>query len=116
MEYLLKTYRIKKLKIKIKNMLTTNLEMLLFKRFVPEKFTTGIQPAKNTSGIINGRNTKLQYGTPTEIFSNPIKSNNNGYIVPSNKKQSKTKNTKKIIKFIPETKIKLSHVRNVSKV
>ena len=38
------------------------------------------------------------------------------YIAPSNKKQSKTKNTKKIIKFIPETKIKLNHVRKVNKV
>ena len=59
MEYLLKTYRIKKLKTKIKNMLITNLKMLLFKRFAPEKFIIGIQPAKNTSGIINGRKTKL---------------------------------------------------------
>ena len=38
------------------------------------------------------------------------------YIAPSNKKKIKIKNTKKIIKLTPETKIKLSHVRNVNKV
>ena len=38
------------------------------------------------------------------------------YIITNNKKKRKRKNIKKIIKFIPETKIKLSQARKVNKV
>ena len=48
------------------------------------QLTAAASPTSSASGAINGRNTALKYGGPTEILPRPTASANSGYRVPSN--------------------------------
>src|ERR1044072_9033282 len=50
----------------------------------------GPSPIKNIAGAINGTNTRLKYGGPTDSLPMPSASTINGYNVPSNTEPAAT--------------------------